>query len=312
MSTGPEVWCIGLTTLDVVHRAQAPPSRNQKVTATRQDVAAGGPAANAAVVAAALGARVTLVSALGASAVAASARADLDGCGVRVLDLAPEHELAVSAILVEESTGARAVTSLDGGTADPDPPDFAALPAPAAVLIDGHYPTLAVAAARAARERRALVVLDAGRSPPAFAELVPRAHVVAASADVTLPDGGRGAGALVAAGAGAGVVTAGAEPVRFVTGASEGALTGAGEGLVTGAATGHETGAASGAVPVPAVPVRDTLGAGDAFHGALVAALAAGDPLRRALAVAVAVASHRVQHVGPRSYLPTAAAAVPG
>lgn len=301
MSTGPGVWCVGLTTLDVVHRAEAAPARNQKVTATRQDVAAGGPAANAAVVAAALGTRATLVTALGTSAMATAARADLTARSVQVVDLAAEHELAVSAILVEESTGARTVTSLDGGAADPDPPDFAALPDPAVVLIDGHYPTLAVAAARAARERGALVVLDAGRWRPVFAELIPLAHVVAASADFTLPDGGRGPDALVAAGAGAGVVTAGAGPVRFVTGAST---------VESDSSDDKDGDARAGEVRVPAVPVRDTLGAGDAFHGGLVAALAAGDPLRRALEAAVAVASHRVQHVGPRSYLDTVPTAV--
>ncbi len=292
MPADAEAWFVGLTTLDVVHRAEAPPARNEKITATRQDVAAGGPAANAAVLAAALGTGATLVSALGSSAVASAARADLAAHRVQVVDLAPEHELAVSSILVDETTGARTVISLDGGTTDPPSPDFAALPDPAVVLIDGHYPTLAVAAARAARDRGALVVLDAGRWRPVFAELIPLAHVVAASADFSLPDGGRGPGALVAAGAGVGVVTAGAGPVRFALGAST-ALP----------AAVDPAGVGTGEVAVPAVPVRDTLGAGDAFHGALVAALTQGHPLRDALEVAVAVATHRVQHVGPRSYL---------
>lgn len=286
-----DAWFVGLTTLDVVHRAGPPPSANEKITATRQDVAAGGPAANAAVLARALGIRAHLLTALGGSAVAAAARADLETAGVHLVDVAPGHELAVSAIRVDEHTGARAVTSLDGGAADPPPPDFSALPDPDVVLIDGHYPRLAVAAARVARERGALVVLDAGRWRPVFAELIGLADVVAASADFTLPDGGRGPDALLTAGAGVGVVTAGAGPVRYVTRAG------------------------AGAIPVPAVPVRDTLGAGDAFHGALVAALvthppAPGEPLataglERALRCAVAVASHRVQHVGPRSYLDT-------
>ncbi len=52
----PVCWFAGLTTLDVVHRAAAPPGRDRKITASRQDVAAGGPAANAAVTVAALGA----------------------------------------------------------------------------------------------------------------------------------------------------------------------------------------------------------------------------------------------------------------
>lgn len=294
MRSAEDAWFIGLTTLDVVHRAAAPPARNAKITATRQDVAAGGPAANAAVVAHALGVRAHLITAVGGTAVAAAARADLEARGVQVSDVAPGHELAVSAILVDEGTGARAVTSTDGGAADPPPADFSTLPDPAVVLIDGHYPQLAVSAAQAARERGALVVLDAGRWRPVFAELIGLADLVAASADFTLPDGARGPGALVAAGAGAGVVTAGAGPVRYVIGADE------------------------GQVAVPAVPVADTLGAGDAFHGGLVARLARqrlrdgapGEPLpvdalRDALQYAVGVASHRVQHVGPRSYLDT-------
>ena len=54
---------------------------------------------------------------------------------------------------------------------------------------------------------------------------------------------------------------------------------------------------------MPTVEVRDTLGAGDAFHGALVVALAQGADLETAVEEAVRVASIRVQRVGPRSWL---------
>ena len=46
---------VGLATLDVIHRIAKAPAVNQKVTSTAQFVAAGGPAANAAVTFAALG-----------------------------------------------------------------------------------------------------------------------------------------------------------------------------------------------------------------------------------------------------------------
>lgn len=283
-----EVLCVGLTTLDVVHRAPAPPTRNTKVTATRQDVAAGGPAANAAVVATALGSAATLLTALGHSAIAAAARADLDTWGVGVVDADPGHQVAVSAIVVDDD-GGRSVTSLDAGHTDPQwpgPPDRR----PAVVLIDGHFPSLARAAARYARECGALVILDAGRWREVFVELLPMADIAAASADFVLPDGGRGPRDLVRAGARVGVVTHGAQPLRFAT---------------------AET---SGQVPVPQVPVRDTLGAGDAFHGALAASLARQPPapagsvpatadLTAVLGEAVAVAAHRVQHIGPRDFL---------
>lgn len=279
------VLCVGLATLDVVHRIDAPPEPNRKVTATRQDVAAGGPATNAAVVAAALGAPVGLLTALGPSPIAAAARSDLESWGVHVLDVAPEHDLAVSAITVDANTGDRAVSSPDAAGADPAWPGDDHAGSPAVVLIDGHYPRLAVAAARHGRSCGALVVLDAGRWRPVFADLLPLADVVAASADFTLPDGRRGPHALVQAGARAAVVTDGAGPVRFSS--AEG----------------------TSQVPVPVVPVRDTLGAGDAFHGALAASLAAtgavptGPGLADALADAVTVAAHRVQHTGPRSFL---------
>lgn len=279
----PELLSVGLTTLDVVHRAAAPPPVNTKITAERQDVAAGGPAANAAVVAQSLGVPATLVTAVGHSPVAAAARADLRARGVRVLDTAPEHDLAVSAIVVSQESGQRTVTSLDSGGSDPVWPDQAGLGSPAVVLIDGHYPHLALAAAEYAREHGALVVLDAGRWREVFAELFPLADIAAASADFTLPGGDRGPAALVRAGARMGVVTHGAAAVQFAT------------------AREH------GQVPVPAVPVRDTLGAGDTFHGALAASLALRGRVDGASVAAVQdavrVAAHRVGWIGPRSFL---------
>ena len=44
-------------------------------------------------------------------------------------------------------------------------------------------------------------------------------------------------------------------------------------------------------IPAPAVDVVDTTGAGDTVNGALAAGLAAGDPLRDAVAFALAAAS---------------------
>ena len=68
---------VGLATLDVIHRISGPPDVNEKVTATEQFVAAGGPAANAAVTFAALGGDAILVTALGDGPVADLIRSDL-------------------------------------------------------------------------------------------------------------------------------------------------------------------------------------------------------------------------------------------
>ena len=78
---------VGLTTLDVIHRSRRAPGPNEKMTAERQDLAAGGPAANAAVVFAALGGRARLLTALGSGPAADLARADLTAHGVEVIDV---------------------------------------------------------------------------------------------------------------------------------------------------------------------------------------------------------------------------------
>lgn len=278
---------VGLTTMDVLHRATGRPGPNEKVTATRQDVAAGGPAANAAVTFAALGGRAVLLTALGTAGAALVARDDLTRHRVEILDAAePDYPLAVSAVLIDDATGERSVVSADAALADVAPPADVDLDGVDVVLLDGHHPALGRAlltALAAAAPERPVVVLDCGRWRPVFAELLPVADVAALSADFRMPgvDGGGAATAhaVLAAGARAVVITDGGGPVRWWTDD------------------------ASGAIAVEQVPVRDTLGAGDAFHGALAVALARGLTLRDAATVAAQVATRRVATMGPRAWL---------
>ena len=58
-----------------------------------------------------------------------------------------------------------------------------------------------------------------------------------------------------------------------------------------------------GTIDVPKTDPKDTLGAGDVFHGALTAALAEDTDLVEAITRAVHVASTRVSSVGPRAWL---------
>lgn len=277
---------VGLTTLDLVQRVARRPGVNEKVLAQRSDLAAGGPAAVAAVTFGALGGRSVLLSALGPGPLGRWVAADLDRAGVGVMDAwADGTDVSISAVTILDGTGERSVVSRNAKDMVVAVP--AELPALArdadVVLIDGHHPDLAVSAARAAQISGIPVVLDCGSTKPVYAELVPLADIVVCSASfVACGSGGFDlvAKALLADGARLVAMTAGGAPVRW------------------------RTRNAAGTVDVSRVTVRDTLGAGDALHGAVAFARAQGvtDPAR-SLGLGVAVASLRVQHAGPRTWL---------
>ncbi|PXY32699.1 PfkB family carbohydrate kinase [Prauserella muralis] len=262
----------GLCTVDVVQRVDELPAPGHKVQSRSVEVAAGGPATNAAVTVAALGGEPTLLTVLGSHPLAELARADLDACGVAVRDALPGHTEppAVSAVTVRDRDGERTVVSRNAA-AVPDGLDAGALADADAVLVDGHHPELALAAARWARRCGVPLVVDAGSWKPVFGEIFPLADVVACSAHFSGPPGVLREVPVV-------ITTAGPGPVRWRT------------------ATG------SGEVPVPEVTARDTLGAGDVWHGAL--ALRAGErDVGESIEFANAVAAERVRHVGPRAWL---------
>jgi sugar/nucleoside kinase (ribokinase family) len=275
--------CVGLSTVDVVYRVDRVPGVDEKAQATSVEVAAGGPAANAAVTAAALGAEVTLVSAVGAHPLGDLIRDDLGRHGVRLIDAAAgtAGPPPVSSIIVLAGTGQRTIVSRNAGDVAVGVPPDLDLAGADAVLVDGHHPALARAAARAARR----LVVDAGSWRPVFAELLPHADVVACSAAFRAPRAGLLDRVPHVA------VTDGPRPVRW------------------------RSGDRSGEVPVPPVTAVDTAGAGDVFHGALAVAIAR-DPeitdLPRALRYAVTVAGARVTHQGPRSWLAGLSASGPG
>jgi sugar/nucleoside kinase (ribokinase family) len=242
---------VGLATLDVVHRIARPPGVNEKITAGAQFVAAGGPAANAAVTFAALGGDAILVTALGEDPVAGLIRADLAAYGVDVVDAAAgtTRAVPVSAVSVVQSTGDRSVISLDAVASDALPPDeLDDLVAGAdVVLVDGHHPRIGVAAARSAAARRIAVVVDAGRWKPVMPDIIPYATDMVCSNDFRTPGAdspAATAAALVGDGVRTVVTTHGGDPVQWWSGGD------------------------SGTVPVQPVTVVDTLGAGDVFHGA--------------------------------------------
>ncbi|WP_456825900.1 PfkB family carbohydrate kinase [Cellulomonas sp. P5_E12] len=275
--------CCGLATLDVVQVVDRLPRADEKVVARSLDVTFGGPAANAAATAVALGVRTRLVTALGSGPVADLVRDGLVAAGVDVVDLLagrPDSP-AVSTVLVTAATGERAVVSVNATAVEAMPPPTQdVLDGATALLLDGHHLEAGLALATAAHDRGIAVLLDGGSWKPGLDRLLAVVDHAVLSADFALPGEPEDLLDRVAAlGPGTVARSAGAGPVRLRVVAPD--------GLVSWSA-----------IEPPVVQVVDTLGAGDVLHGATAAALAQGQPILPALAEGVRRASESVRWPG--------------
>lgn len=289
------VLLVGLCTVDLVQRVAELPAPGAKLQSTSVATVAGGPAANAAVTVAALGGRAQLVTVLGRHPLATMALDDLGRHGVHVMDTQPDRIAPppVSAVLVREWDGERVVVSHNSARIAVDgQPDWPGLLAGAgALLVDGQHATLGLAAARAARALDVPVILDAGSDKPVLAELLPLVDVCACSAVFRWRVAGERETERAVHDVGVPVVmrTDGAGPVRW---------------SVRDGRTEH-----SGSAHPPTVAARDTLGAGDVWHGALAHGIAelgrvpGPSDLPGLVAEANRVAAIRVARVGAREWL---------
>ncbi|KQR10296.1 PfkB family carbohydrate kinase [Cellulomonas sp. Leaf334] len=284
--------CCGLATLDVVQVVDRLPAADEKIVARSLDVTFGGPAANAAATAAALGVRTVLVTALGTGPVADLVRAGLTAAGVQVVDLLDGPGTpAVSTVLVTRGTGERAVVSVNAAAM----PDLSARAralgvhaGASALLVDGHHLGAATVLAAEARTRGIPVLLDGGSWKPGLDGLLAHVDHAVLSADFRLGDG---TGDLLDRVADLGprfvAQSAGGGPVRI---------------LVVGPQERRPSVLQPPAVP--AADIVDTLGAGDVLHGATAASLAAGHDVLTALADGIARATESVRHPGALGWVP--------
>ena len=311
---------VGLATLDVVQQVDRLPGSNEKLAANRTWLAAGGPAAVAAIAFAALGGRARLWTALGSSPAARLVASDLAGAGVDVVDVAPPgFELAASTVLLDAVTGERAVVSGSGHA-----PAFGKIAGPDlagidVVLLDGHHAALARSAALAAFPIPEDV--SRGTSETVTKGLPPLAEERSSDTTPVPEEASRGTSEAVTKGRLPVVVDAGShKPVfddvfPFATdvicsadylhpaGLQPRDLLRHGPQFVAVSHGGDPlewwTADVSGAVTPPTAVAVDTVGAGDVLHGAYCFWLARGFPRLAALQRAAQAASERVQHLGP-------------
>lgn len=283
----PEVdlLCIGHACYDLVFAVDHHPEPDEKARASAFVSCGGGTAANAAVAAARLGAGVAFAGYLGDDLYGDQHLAELHDAGVATeLVKRGAAWTPISAIFVKPD-GRRSIVNYKGDTNSLGPGDvnLAAL-RPKAFLLDGHQPALAHAALQYARALNAPVVLDADTMNAGNVDLVRGADYVVASERFAHEYTGEQALPTALA------RLAALAPVAVVTLGERGLVWRRGDEI--------------GALPAFPVHVVDTTGAGDAFHGAFAAGVAAGMPWPELLRFASAAGALCCTKQGARLGIP--------
>jgi sugar/nucleoside kinase (ribokinase family) len=279
---------LGLATVDLIYEVESVPHENQKCVAQRQEIACGGPAANAAVASAFLGANATLISSVGAHPLAGVIQRELQHFRVSLLDVAPcsAEVPPLSSILVSQSTGARTVISghATRKQVSPDALHGSSLDGADLLLVDGHQPACAIKAASLAKSKRIPVVFDGGSWKARTDELLAHTQIAICSEDFRPPGTNAASDTLdyvLSRGPESAVITRGSNSILWAT-------------------RQHR-----GEIHPPRITPVDTLGAGDIFHGAFCFQFAEGSGLVEALTFAAEVAAHSCKSFGTRSWMKT-------
>ena len=285
----PLIACVGHAALDHIFQVDTFPVQATKTPARSYQATGGGMAANAAVAAARLGARVRFVGAVGDDLAGGVVREQLaqEGIDLTHLQVVAGATTSVSGVIVD-ALGERHIFNHRGNAlARAALPPERAFEGSDAVLVDPRWMAGATRALHWARAKACLSVLDADIAPPEdLAALVP----LAAWSVFSEPG--------LALWAPGWEVPAALQQARN-QGAHHSAVTLGAQGVVFTAAEGLQ---AMAAFPVD---VRDTLGAGDVFHGALAVALARGMPVHGAFRYASAAAALKCTQPGGARAAPT-------
>lgn len=288
--TGPLLAFVGAATLDALALVDHYPAADERVVATQLAYAGGGPAATAAVAAARLGHRTAFVGAVGDDDEGERIVAGLqrEGVDTSCVVVVPGSLSGASVIVVASATSTRAISNRPLPLVDlAGQPGVRDLLAASAWVHADHIGLRPTMAALTSVPRRPLVSFDGGHQVDGFTCGGLDLYVPTVEA-LTLRYGGRSVPDLLhsakAEGAGCVVATQGADGAVVLD--HDGRLD-------------H--------VESFAVEVVSTLGAGDVFHGALIAGVSDGYPLRDAALRANAVAAMSCGAIDGRSAIPTTA-----
>ena len=288
----PRVLFLGRSTLDALYRLDGLPAEDAKAYAREFHAAPGGPALNAAITHALLGGEAMLISAVGGGPWAAAVRAELEGHGIALLDLAAgtNYETPLTTVLVNAASGSRTIlnpplsavrlTPLAESWEKSAPADWGAVPP--VVLTDGFHLEETLPLLAACKAAGAALCLDGGSWKPGTAELASLLSVAICSERFAVPGLDADPESLFDWFAARDVpciaLTRGARPIL-----------------------GWERGRRF-EIEVARINAADTLGAGDVLHGAFAYFCASGDGFEPALRRAAQIASLSCRSLGTQGW----------
>ncbi|MGL5804186.1 MAG: PfkB family carbohydrate kinase [Xenococcaceae cyanobacterium] len=276
---------VGLITLDVIYLCDRYPEKNEKIVASEQQIAAGGPATNAAITFSSLQNQASLLTILGERPSAQLIRDDLNNYSIDLIDLDRDKSFSVpiSSIIVNKHTGERAVVSINATKAQTS---FDSIPSNILeeidiVLIDGHLMEIGAAIAPLAKAKNIPTAIDGGSWKPGWENVLPYIDYAVCSADFYPPhcrDRSDVFAYLLAQNIDHIAISNGAKPIQYFTQEKQ------------------------GQIEVSQVEAIDTLGAGDVFHGSFCHYILQHN-FPKALEEASKIATRSCQFFGTRSFL---------
>ena len=281
------VLVIGVAVVDFVFQMDTLPSEARKYRATEADIVGGGCAANAAVAVARLGGDALLGTRLGADPLGELILSDLreEGVDTRLVQQTSGARSSFSSVYVD-AMGERQIMNYRGADLSTETGWIENAPNIDAVLADTRWTAGAISALNLARQRGVPGIVDA--EAPMDNSVLSAASHVAFSRDGLMsfaPNTDLQSALRIAAGK--------LDAWVCVTDGENGVLF-----------AGHEC---IEHVPAFSVDVKDTLGAGDIWHGAFALALSEGRDAPYAIRFANAAAAIKCTRFGGRNGTPTRA-----
>ena len=292
-----KITVLGSFVVDLMARTPHLPAAGETVRGSRFKQGAGGKGFNQGIAAHKAGGNVSMVTKLGRDALGQVALEAMDAVGMKkdYLFYSDEVETGVALILVDEHVSQNEIVVVPGACATLSDEDIAAVEGE---IKDSAYLLLQLEinqdanekAARIAKKNGVKVILNTAPYQPVSDEFLNGVYLVTPNEVEAEEMTGVKIDSLEAADR--------AAAVFFEKGVRDVLITLGGRGVYVNTEDSSEI------VPAYRVDAVDTTGAGDAFNGALVAALAEGKTLRQAARFANAAAALSVQRIGTTPAMP--------